>query len=471
MADSNKVADAIRADAGYTQAFLQGMRTRMTNYSAEMQAGSGLLQQPLLENFYYNNGFARLICDKPAEEMTRAGFKLVNLDEDTAQLVQSRLEELDATKVFNKALKFRRAFGGSVVIVGIKDGGRLAEAVNEESVNGIDFLRVYSSFEAIVDSRYSDPENPKYGEVATWKIQPKTTNMPAYVVHESRLLIFDGEEVSTETRIGSNGWGSSILQTCYNEITRLTTAHKWALLCLERMQQAVHSIPDLSNQVNTQEGEALVTKRLAVVDAVRSTLNTIAIDAEETYEIKSLSLGGVNEILDRFLRALSAVSGIPAFLLGENISGMNTGSSNKEGWYAQVESWQNDHLRRPLDRLVSLLILANSNGATDGADYTLEFKPLFTPSDTEQATINKTEADTLSAYITNGVMDQDEARSIVADKYNLIGDAPEPEPDEPEPLMMNPGQTLVSHPGAKLPPGKTKVLAKGAPIPPKKPAK
>lgn len=442
----------IRTD-NYLSALTSNMRGRMDNYGAELARGGVMLTEPVLEYQYINNGFARLICDKPAEEMTRAGFTIVGLSDDLQQTIYSQLEELQAGKKLNEALKWSRAYGGGFVILGIKDGGVLTDPVNEESIQDIEFIRVYDRFEAIPSQRYKDPNEEKFGEVEIWQINPKVGGM-MYYIHESRCLIFDGESIPNNVRQGNDGWGASVIQNCFIQLQRLESAYKWSLLLLERMQQAVHGIPGLSDQVTTPEGEKLVTQRVAVVDAVRNALNTIVIDAEESYEIKTLSLAGTNEIMDRFIRALAAVSSIPAYLIGENITGMNTGSSNKDGWYAQVEGWQNDKLRNPLDRLVSLLILANSDGATDGGDYTLEFNPLYMPSAQEQATINKTEADTLKVYCDLGVMEQDEARDVVADKYNLTGAAPEPAP-EPDPVLdpikLKPGEKLVPHPNAVPP--------------------
>lgn len=445
----------VKFDAGYTEVFMP-RRERMGNYSAEMMAGTALIGQPILLASYIHNGFARLVCDKPAEEMTRAGFKIKGLEESMVDAVEARLEELDAVKHFNTVLKWRRAFGGGLIVLGIDDGGKLSEPVNEDAVKGVEFMRVYDRYEAVVSTRYSDAEDPNYGQVELWAISPHLMGGQTIYVHESRVIVFDGEAVPNEVRVGNDGWGASVIQNAFKELTRLDRSHKFSLLLLERMQQAVHSIPNLSEQIDTKEGEELITKRLRIVDAVRGAMNTVTIDGEETYEIKSMTLSGVNEVMDRFAEAVSAVTNIPIYILmGRSVGGLNsTGKSSQEGWFAQVEAWQNDQLRKPLDRLITLLILADSEGSTDGDEYTLEFNPLSQPSDTEIATNNKVEAETLNSYIGTGVIDADEAREIIRDKFNLVGNAPEPEP-EPEPILdpikLKEGETLVPHPNAVPP--------------------
>lgn len=441
----------VRFDNGYMNSFMPTrQRGRMSNYSSEMMAGGELFTQPLLLAQYIHNGFARLICDKPAEAMTSSGFEIDGLTDDVSDSIKSKLEELDQTKHFNEAFKWRRAFGGALIVMGINDGGDIAEPVNEENIKSIEFLKVYDRFEAYAGDRYEDVKNPKFGKVEFWKIQ-SSDGMQGYDVHETRVLIFDGESVTNDVRRGNDGWGASVIQNCFKELIRLDKSYALSVLLLERMQQAVHGIPDLSEQVSTPEGEQNVTKRVDVVDRVRGALNTVIIDAAETYEIKSLSISGVKDILEVEAEALSAVSNVQTFILmGRNVGGLSSGSSNLEAWVNQVSAWQNDQYRKPLDRLISLIRRAETEGETDGGKYTIEFNPITKISEKDQAEIDykkeqtaKTKADTLKIYADLGSIDEDEIREEIREDYHLIGDAPEPEPDAPKPVVLNPGQTLV----------------------------
>jgi len=270
----------LRVDDGYMNAFMP-TRGRMGNYSSEMMAGGMLLPQTILESSYIHNGFARLICDVVAEEMTRAGFDIDGLEESKEESIKSRLEELEATKRFNEVIKWRNAFGGGLIVLGLNDGGELIDPLNEERLSSIEFMRVYDRYEAICARRYDDPMNAKHGEIETWQVSPKSGGA-SYEVHESRVLVFDGESVPNNIRVSNNGWGASVIQKCFVQLQRLDKSYKLQLLLLERMQQAVHGIPNLSDQVSTKEGEDLVRKRIDIVDSVRGALNTVVIDAAES---------------------------------------------------------------------------------------------------------------------------------------------------------------------------------------------
>ena len=442
----------VRIDDGYLNAFMpRKIIGLMSNYGAEMMAGGLLLPQTSLEAAYIHNGFARLICDVAAEEMTRAGFEIEGLEDSLTDSIKSRLEELEATKRFNEAIKWRNAFGGGLIVLGLNDGGTLATPLNEANIREIEFMRVYDRYEAYVSKYYDNPKDANFATPELWKITSKAGGS-TYEVHNSRVLVFDGESVPNDIRVSNDGWGASVIQKSFIQLTRLDTSYKLALLLLERMQQAVHGIPDLAGQIETPQGEELVRKRIAIVDDVRGARNTVVIDAAETYEIKSMSLSGVKDIVESNAEALSAVSRYPVFILmGRTVGGLGgNGDSSKEGWYAQIEAWQNDQYRKPLDRLISLILLAKSSGSTDGGEYTLEFNPLSAPSDKDQAEIDykkkqtkKVEMETLKGYMDAGVIEQDEVRDLIRDEYELIGDAPEL-PDEPlAPITLNPGQKLV----------------------------
>lgn len=443
---------AVKIDSGYLNALVPAnMRGRMTNYSAEMISGAQLMSEPILQASYIHNGIFRTICDVPAEEMTRAGFELDGMSEDEEEKIQSRLEELNAMKKFSEAIKWRNAFGGALILLGINDGGSLEDEVDETNVSSIEFMRVYDRFECRPSTRFGI-DSEKFGEVELWEIYPRDGQTTSFKAHSSRVLVFDGQSVPNIVRHSNDGWGAPVIQSCFKQVIRLDTAYKLSIDLLAKMQQAVHKIPDLSTQLETTEGESLVTKRVAIVDHVRGIYNTVIIDADEEYEIKSLTITGVKDIVNTHAEAVSGVSRIPIFLLlGKTEGGLNSnGESSKEGWYTQVGAWQSEQLHKPLDRLVSLVKLGISEGSDDGGSYTLKFCPLYTPSDKDKAEIElkkeqakKAKADTLVALMGAGVMDETEARDQVRDEYDLVGDAPEPIEEPAEPIVLNPGQKIV----------------------------
>lgn len=417
-------SDTIVLD-GYAEVFT-GIGTNRDRTSYARAKPVSLLSQIALQDLYIGDGMARRVVDVPAEEMTRAGIDLEEMeDDDLEDAIEARLDELDAMRHMNDAVRWSRLYGGAVMIYGINDGGPLNEPLNPDGIRDVEFLRVYDRWQATVQGRITDPMSVDYGKPEMWLISPRSGGSP-YQVHHSRVHIFDGEALPDLLRYANLGWGASVLQSCNDQLKRLGMSHQWTERILERSQQAVHKIPQLASTLRQPGGDALVQKRVDVVDMVRGIMNTVVVDGEEDYSITSLSMTGLPDVLDRFAEALSAVTGIPVtVLMGRAPGGLSsTGKSDLENWYARIAAMQNDILRKPLDRLINYIGIAKTG--KDLGDYKLCFKPLNVLSDKERAEVKKldaehekAEAETEQIYVSMGALDPSEVRKKIADEYGL----------------------------------------------------
>jgi phage-related protein (TIGR01555 family) len=427
VGSKNKSKSEIITD-GYAEAFT-GAGTRRDRSSGTRIKSAQLFDNQTLTDMYIGDGMARRIIDIPAEEMTRAGIDIDDMEDDELEdKIESKLDDLDAMKHHNDALRWSRLFGGCIMVYGLNDGGTLDVPLNEMAIKDVEFIRTYDRWQATIQTRYNDPESVNYGKPETWLISPSTGGN-SYLVHESRMSMFDGDAVPDFTRQQNQGWGASTLQSCADQLTRLGMSHQWANMLLERSQQAVHKIPGLSNTLRQPNGESMMKKRVDVVDMVRGILNTIVIDGEEDYVVTSQSMTGIPDVLDRFAEAVSAVTGIPVtVLMGRSPGGMSaTGKSDLDNWYARVMSMQNDQLKKPLTKLVKYIKIALT-GNSD-IDFSICFNPLAVMSATEEATINKIKADKNKAqseadtnYANIGSIVPNEIRKNIADDYKLAED-------------------------------------------------
>lgn len=420
----NKPKTEVTID-GYMEAF-SGVGTNRDRSSFVRSKAAYILGQQELTDMYISDGFARKIVDSVAEEMTRAGIDLEDMEDDEIEdSIESRLDELDALKHFNDAIRWSRLFGGSVMIFGLNDGGTLDTPLNPEGIKSVEFLRVYDRFQATIQNRNNDPTSIDYGKPEMWLISPVVGGSP-YLVHNSRLWVFDGEALPEILRQANEGWGASSLQCCVDQLKRVGIGHQYAMMLLERSQQAVHKIPGLANTLRQPGGDAMIQKRVDVVDYVRGVLNTIVIDGEEDYTVTTQPMTGVPDVLDRMAESLSAVCSIPvSVLMGKSMGGLaNSEKSSIDNWHATIASYQNDILRKPIDLLVTYIIRAMTG---DDIEYKLCFKPLTVLSEKEEAEIdklkadaNKVQSDADVAYVTSGVIDANEVRAERGEDYNIV---------------------------------------------------
>jgi len=362
-----------------------------------------------LAELYRGEGFAKRIVNLPAQEMTRAWFDVVG---DPDGDVNSILMDMDAKKKTNKALRWASVYGGAVALMLIDDGAQsLEEPVDEKKIQSVSELRVYDRFQVwwTGSDVEDDPQNPNYGEPKVYTINPITIGitMPTFRVHRSRLLFFDGDDLSEEYRAANNGWGDSIYQSCYKQLSDLSGSYHSARSIVGDFIQAVLSIDNLQDLVVGGKAD-VIKKRLEILDMSRSVMNMKMIDSKEKYEKVASSITGLSDLLDRFGLALSGVRGIPyTLLMGQSPAGLNsTGKADLTMWYDSISAAQEEKMLRPMETLVRYIYLSKG-GPTNGVEpdeWSIEFNSLWQPTEKEAAETRKSQAETDAAYLDRGVV-------------------------------------------------------------------
>lgn len=413
----------------------------------------GGVMDVMLTQMYEGDGLFAKIIDTPADECVKHGFSFSNLSDEKAEsFLRSALDDLDWEDCFSTAVKWSRLFGGAIGVMLIDDGGELDEPLNWSAIKSIDEIRIYER--AIVQPDYTSLYriNPQYD--GNSHIQSKF-GMPQYytvmsqygsfVVHESRCLIFRNGRLPERT---SNPlyqiWGMPEYIRIKRSMRDATIAHGDATKLLERSVQAVYSMKGLADECSTEEGENRILKRLQTIDTSRGLMNTISIDADgENYDFKTFSFSGVSDVVDTSCNMLSALTNIPqTILFGRSPAGMSaTGESDMENYYNFVGRIQKTQLRQNFQILLDVIVQAGvHSGELDKApDIHLEFNPLWSLSEAEQAQVESTKAQTAStrantaiAYVNNQILDPTEVRRKLAEsgEFNVEDIITEDDVDE-----------------------------------------
>lgn len=417
------MSEITNQDGGYANVFLNA-NTAGDRGSYTRAAYSRIMQNQELENLYEGDGFARRIVDLPAEEMLRAGYVVEGVD-DSGEVL-SYLENIQANEKLTDALRWNYLYGGAIIVMVVRDGGKFEDPLNVANAQEIEGLRVYDRWQISHTEFYNDLADKRFGLPNLYTISP-IRGVP-YEVHESRCLVFDGVPVPARVRDRNDGWGASKLQQCFDQLQRFGMSHYWGNQLLERSQQAVHGIPELTNILRTQGGEEMVRRRIDLVDMTRSVNNTVVIDSAESYDLKSTSLAGVSDLMDRMGLALSAVAGMPESLLfGRQQGGLNsTGKSDLENWYAKIGQEQTTVLLPQIDKLVTVALHCIKK-YTD--DYLIRFEPLFVPSHKDVSETNYKRAQTFEILNNIGALDAAEIRHMLPDDgYHIDNIEVLPEP-------------------------------------------
>lgn len=421
--------DQNRADGAYENAVV-GMGKRNDSLSHTRIAGLQVLGATELDALYANDGLAAKIIDKPADEMLRAGYCIDGVDDESDVLTV--MQGLQADTNLANALRYARLYGGSLVVALINDGGKFEQPLNPDRIKSIEALRIYDRHSVSRHKLYSDPQDKRFGQVELYQVSPASGS--PYMVHESRCFPVLGERVPPRVMEMLDGWGGSVIDRCLQQLERFGLAQFWGIKLIERAQQGVHGIPSLNEILTSPGGQELVRQRIDLVDTARGVTNTVIIDSQESYDLKSTSLSGVSDLIDRAGLVLSAVSGIPeAMLFGRQQAGLNsTGKSDMDTWYATIGQLQQTQLLPVLDWLVGLVI--RSMGG-DADDYLITFNPLSVPTEKEASETELNRARAAEIYVNAQALDPSEVRATLqqSGKYQMTEtDIDRDEPEETE---------------------------------------
>jgi hypothetical protein len=293
----------------------------------------------------------------------------------------------------------------------------LEQPLNEKRLRAIRDLLVYDRWAVTWEASdlYNDPGNPKFGSPEWYTVNPQVGGLTSFKVHESRLLIVDGEDVPDRVRQQNNGWGDSVVQSAYRQLRSLGGVYASIETILEDFIQAVLKIENLQDLIASGK-EDLIKKRLQILDLSRHQLNTMLIDSREMYEKKASTVTGLDGVVEKFASALSAVTGIPVTLLmGESAKGLNSAgsqASDVRSWYDKIAALQESKLQPILERLV-YLVMISKEGPTKGVEidgWAIKFNPLWQPTEKEIIEARKLQAETDHIYITDGVLGPEEVR-------------------------------------------------------------
>lgn len=408
--------------------------TKQDNSEAYKFEREPVIPDMQLTGLYEGNGLFSKIIDTPAEEALKHGFDLNLKSDELNAFVEDALDDLEWEERAATAIKWTRLYGGALIVMLIDDGRGLEEPVDWEHIRSIDELRVYER--SIVQPDYASLYQQDYGGKGVGNRvskfgQPEyyyvSSIYGSFKVHESRCLVFRNgvlpEQTSNATYLF---WGMPEYVRIRRALRETVTAHTDSVKLLERSVQAIYSMKGLASLLTTDDGENQVLKRLQLVDTSRGLLNSIAIDSEgEQYDFKTFQFSGVKDVIDATCNMLSALTNIPqTILFGRSPAGMNaTGDSDFESYYNFVEKIQRLMLKRNLRTLLDVVFRAGiaSGDVAEEPDYKLEFKPLWSLSDTEQAAVDQTKAQTAlvkaqtaQTYVDMQALDPTEVRRRLA---------------------------------------------------------
>lgn len=370
--------------------------------------------------------------EAPAAEAFREGYEVTISDEgtyeDLKEQIEERLEELGVDEAIETAWQYKRAYGGSAILMGTKDSNSLDEPLDVGAVNALEYLNVFEPIEIMPVSNYSDPGKPKFGQpeffqlnnyadvglgmTSTKKSTRRLFQASNNIIHESRLIVFQGIKTSRYVRSSnmvSPFWGGNIVDRFNDWARDHSVAHQGAGIVMTDFSQPVITMDGLREMIMKDEGK--FKARMAALELSRSNARAILLDSKEKFERQTTSLAGVPEILDRLSIRLAAAIGIPlSVLLGYIPSSLgSSGESELILWYNLIRAFQRRQLSPVIKKLIKM-VMRGLRQRKIPKTIGVHWHELERQNDAQRAESRLNQARTDSMNIKSGMITPDEAR-------------------------------------------------------------
>lgn len=391
--------------------FWDGLQNLVANLGTDRDKAAAtsyvlrVMTAPELEVAYRESPLARRIVDMPAEDAFRE-WRAWQAPADAITALEAEEKRLRLQWSLIRAAKDARLHGGSAIYIGVKDGADPSMPLNPRAIQkgGLQYLAVLGRYEITPGEIQRDPRQSGYGKPRVYTMQ---TGSASVTVHPSRLVVLTGEDIPTgSTLTVLDGWGDSVLNGVLDTIKRVdSTAANIASLVFEAKIDVLKVHDFFANLAS--RGESYVDewkRRNALVMAAKGINGTLLMDAQDEYEQKSASFGGLHEVMDRMMQMAASAAQMPMTLLfGMSPGGLNaTGDSDIRGYYDRIKAMQSLEYEPAISVLDECLIRSALGARPDDLHYT--WRPLWQPTGKERAETGKILAETLDIADRMGVV-------------------------------------------------------------------
>lgn len=354
-----------------------------------------------------------------AQNMTRKWIKVQATGDDAEEKadkirqIEAELVRINARETFKHAMEIDGYFGRAQIYIDCGEAADeelttpLSHSSNKIAAGALRRLQVVEPLWTYPDAyNTTNPLKDDFYRPTTWFIMGKQ-------IHASRLLTIVSRPLPDMLKPAYVFGGLSLSQMAKPYVDNWLRTRQSVSDLLHAFNVFVLKT-DMTATLAGDPGDDLIS-RLDLFNRLRDNRGVLAVD-KETEDFASISapLGGLDHLQAQSQEAMSAVTGIPlVILLGITPSGLNASTEGELQAFDQwIEAQQESHLRPPLTKILNIVQLSLF-GEID-PEIGFKFNPLRILSETEMATVRKTNADTAGVLIDKGVIDPDEERTRLA---------------------------------------------------------
>ncbi|EHU1782663.1 DUF1073 domain-containing protein [Acinetobacter baumannii] len=364
----------------------------------------------------YQHWLAKRIVNRPASDMLRAGWFFEGIQDNDLLKLKEACKAFNLDGVLLSSLVLSRLYGVCYVLLGTVDGGNLDQPfdLNKLGVGRLEFFTVLKKKYIEADtSKYLSPKEAggllKQPEFYKLKLDGKSTQR----IHHTRLYKFGHADVVNEEPV-------SVLQEVYEDLLDHAAVKKASASLVHESKIDVIRTPGLVDKIKADL--QAVAERFLSVGLLKGLNGMIVLDAEEEYDSKSYSFGGLPDLMREFSIQAAGAADMPyTILFGQSPAGMNaTGEHDTRNYYDSIATKQIWSLKPFMMKLLKVIVQTTFGRQFPILD--IVFNPLWQLDAKVRSEVEKANAERDAKYLEMGIITEPQiARQLLIDGvYSVI---------------------------------------------------
>jgi hypothetical protein len=402
-----------------------GMQTSNQHSASAYRPNFTSRNRMMVEWSYRSSWVIGEAVDAIPDDMTRKGIRITSeIDAKDRGIIESQLDEMQIWDAINDTLKWSRLYGGAVGFIMIEGQAPFTplrlETIGEGKFKGI--LPLDRWMINPVLTRRIKEMGPDLGKPEFYDVVTTGSGIPAWRIHHSRLIRFDGVTLPYQQKITENEWGMSVVERIWDRLTAFDSATVGAAQLVYKAHLRTYKVKKLRELIalGGPAYDALL-KNLDLIRQFQTNEGMTLMDDEDTFETHQYTFSGLDDVISQFAEQISGAVGIPLVrLFGQSPKGFSTGDADLANYYDRVSSLQERRLRLPMRRILDIMHRSEL-GKPLPEDFTFEFKPLWQMSDVDRSTVAVNTVTAISTALADGLMTPKAAMTDLRENSDVTG--------------------------------------------------
>ncbi len=341
-----------QASDGFQNFLLKLGDVSVTQQGASYNATQLSRNYQMLTAMYRSSWIVGQAVDAIAEDMTRCGIDIINIEPEEEKELQQALTRNGIWQGITTNLKWGRLFGGAAALILITgqapESPLLLDRIGQDQFEG---LMVFDRQELMPDPSRRITTGVNMGLPEFYTV-PKL----GLTIHHSRLVRSIGKELPRQQSEQNSWWGMSIVEPLYDRLVAFDTATHGTAQLISKAYLRTVQVEQL-REILSKGGvaEDNMVKMFSLMRQLQSNEGITLLDAKDKFEAHSYTFAGLEALITQFAQQCSGATGIPLIRLGIPQAGLgDTGESQMRQYHENVSQQQEARLRLGLHRVVEI---------------------------------------------------------------------------------------------------------------------